>query len=131
MNKIRIAMIQALLRGSAEARGARVGELVGQAAAQKADLVTLPEIWNGPYQQDLFPSLPSLASVPPGSFSRTWPPDTGSGSPAAPSRSGRRKRSTTPHTSLTAAEPRSPDTGKCTCSISTSPAASTSWNPRL
>ena len=57
MNKIRIAMIQALLRGSAEARGARVGELVGQAAAQKADLVTLPEIWNGPYQQDLFPSF--------------------------------------------------------------------------
>ena len=57
MNKIRIAMIQAILRGSAEARGARVGELVGQAAAQKADLVTLPEIWNGPYQQDLFPSF--------------------------------------------------------------------------
>ncbi len=57
MNKIRITMIQALLRGSAEERGARVGELVGQAAAQGTDLVTLPEIWNGPYQQDLFPGF--------------------------------------------------------------------------
>ena len=57
MNKIRITMIQALLRGSAEERGARVGELVGQAAAQGTDLVTLPEIWNGPYQQDLFPDF--------------------------------------------------------------------------
>ena len=57
MNKIRITMIQALLRGSAEERGARVGELVGQAAAQGTDLVTLPEIWNGPYQQDMFPSF--------------------------------------------------------------------------
>lgn len=57
MNKIRITMIQALLRGSAEERGARVRELVGQAAAQGTDLVTLPEIWNGPYQQDLFPGF--------------------------------------------------------------------------
>lgn len=57
MNKIRITMIQALLRGSVEERGAWVRELVGQAAAQGADLVTLPEIWNGPYQQDLFPGF--------------------------------------------------------------------------
>lgn len=57
MKRIRAAIIQALLRGSAEARGAHIRELVRQAAAQMADLVTLPEIWNGPYQQDLFPSF--------------------------------------------------------------------------
>lgn len=57
MKPIRIAIIQAFLRGDAAARGARVRELVRQAAAQKPDLVTLPEIWNGPYQQELFPSF--------------------------------------------------------------------------
>ena len=55
MKKLRIAIIQALLRGSAQERGAQA--LVQQAAALKPDLVTLPEIWNGPYQQDLFPSF--------------------------------------------------------------------------
>lgn len=57
MKPIRIAIIQAFLRGDAAARGARVRELVRQAAAQKPDLITLPEIWNGPYQQELFPSF--------------------------------------------------------------------------
>ncbi|MBQ1409954.1 MAG: carbon-nitrogen hydrolase family protein [Oscillospiraceae bacterium] len=57
MKKLRIAIIQALLRGSAQERGAQVRALVQQAAALKPDLVTLPEIWNGPYQQDLFPSF--------------------------------------------------------------------------
>jgi len=57
MKQIRIAIIQALLRGSAEERGTQLRALVRQAAAQKPDLITLPEIWNGPYQQDLFPSF--------------------------------------------------------------------------
>lgn len=57
MKPIRVAIIQALLRGSKEARSAHIRELVRQAAVQKADLVTLPEIWNGPYQQDLFPTF--------------------------------------------------------------------------
>jgi len=57
MKPIRIAIIQALLRGSAEERGRQLRALVRQAAAQKPDLITLPEIWNGPYQQDLFPSF--------------------------------------------------------------------------
>ena len=57
MRTIRVAIIQALLRGSAAERRERVRALVQQAARQKADLVTLPEIWNGPYQQDLFPSF--------------------------------------------------------------------------
>ena len=57
MNTIRIGIIQALLRGSGEARRARVRALTEQAAGQGADLVTLPEIWNGPYQQDLFPAF--------------------------------------------------------------------------
>ena len=57
MKPIRIAIIQALLRGSAEERGTQLRALVRQAAAQKPDLITLPEIWNGPYQQDLFPSF--------------------------------------------------------------------------
>ena len=54
MNKIRIAMIQALLRGTAEERREHIRELVEQAAGQGSDLVTLPEIWNGPYLQELF-----------------------------------------------------------------------------
>jgi predicted amidohydrolase len=57
MNTIRIAMIQALPRGSAEERRAHIRDLVGQAARQSVDLMTLPEIWNGPYRQDLFPSF--------------------------------------------------------------------------
>ena len=57
MNTIRIGIIQALLRGSGEARRARVRALTEQAAGQGADLVTLPEIWNGPYQQELFPTF--------------------------------------------------------------------------
>ena len=57
MNKIRIAMIQALLRGTAEERREHIRELVEQAAGQGIGLVTLPEIWNGPYQQELFPSF--------------------------------------------------------------------------
>ena len=57
MHIIRAAMIQGLLRGSAEARRAQIRDLVKQAAQLKPDLVTLPEIWNGPYQQDLFPSF--------------------------------------------------------------------------
>ena len=55
MHPIRIAVVQALPRGSAEARRDHIRELVGRAARQGADLVTLPEIWNGPYQQELFP----------------------------------------------------------------------------
>ena len=54
MNRIRIAVIQALLRGSAEERSAHIRDLVKQAAGQGIDLVTLPEIWNGPYLQELF-----------------------------------------------------------------------------
>ena len=57
MHPIRIAVVQALPQGSAEARRDHIRELVGRAARQGADLVTLPEIWNGPYQQDLFPSF--------------------------------------------------------------------------
>lgn len=57
MNKIRITMLQALTRGSAEERREHIRDLLRQAAQQKPDLVTLPEIWNGPYQQDLFPSF--------------------------------------------------------------------------
>ena len=57
MNKIRIAMLQALLRGSAEERREQIRAMVEQAAGQGTDLVTLPEIWNGPYQQELFPSF--------------------------------------------------------------------------
>ena len=45
MKPIRIAIIQALLRGSAEERGTQLRALVRQAAAQKPDLITLPEIW--------------------------------------------------------------------------------------
>ncbi len=57
MNKIRIAIIQALPRGDGAARRAHIRELVERAAQEKPDLVTLPEIWNGPYQQDLFPAF--------------------------------------------------------------------------
>ena len=57
MNTIRAAIVQALVRGSAEERRAHIRDLVRQAAERKVDLVTLPEIWNGPYQQDLFPSF--------------------------------------------------------------------------
>ena len=57
MRTMRTAIVQALLRGSAEERREHIRDLVKQAALQKADLVTLPEIWNGPYQQDLFPSF--------------------------------------------------------------------------
>ena len=57
MNPIRIAIIQAFLRGSAEERRGHIRELVKRAVGQGVDLVTLPEIWNGPYQQDLFPSF--------------------------------------------------------------------------
>ena len=60
MNKIRIAMLQALLRGSAEERREQIRAMVEQAAGQGIDLVTLPEIWNGPYQQELFPSYPEM-----------------------------------------------------------------------
>ena len=45
------------MRGSAAERRAHIRDRVKQAAGQGADLVTLPEIWNGPYQQDLFPSF--------------------------------------------------------------------------
>ena len=54
MNRIRIAVIQELLRGTAEERREHVRALVEQAAGQGSDLVTLPEIWNGPYLQELF-----------------------------------------------------------------------------
>ena len=57
MRIIRIAIIQAFLRGGAAERRAHIRSLVQQAAAQRPDLVTLPEIWNGPYQQELFPSF--------------------------------------------------------------------------
>ncbi len=57
MNNIRIAMIQALPRGSAEERRAHIRELIQRAVREKPDLVTLPEIWNGPYQQELFPAF--------------------------------------------------------------------------
>ena len=57
MNNIRIAVVQALSRGDAEARRAHIRALVERAAREKPDLVTLPEIWNGPYQQELFPSF--------------------------------------------------------------------------
>ena len=64
MNKIRIAMIQALLRGTAEERREHIRELVEQAAGQGIGLVTLPEIWNGPYQKELFKyTVTSLAAV--------------------------------------------------------------------
>ena len=64
MNKIRIAMIQALLRGTAEERREHIRALVEQAAGQGIDLVTLPEIWNGPYQKELFKyTVTSLAAV--------------------------------------------------------------------
>ena len=36
------------MRGSAAERRAHIRDLVKQAAGQGADLVTLPEIWNGP-----------------------------------------------------------------------------------
>lgn len=64
MRTIRVAIIQALLRGSAAERRERVRALVQQATRQKADLVTLPEIWNGPYQQDLFPSFAEARGGP-------------------------------------------------------------------
>ena len=57
MHEIRVAQIQAFLRGSAGERRDRIRVLVRQAAEQQADLVTLPEIWNGPYQQDRFPEF--------------------------------------------------------------------------
>ena len=66
MNKIRIAMVQALLRGTAEERREHIRALVEQAAEQGIDLVTLPEIWNGPYQKELFKyTVTSLAAVSP------------------------------------------------------------------
>ena len=57
MKPIRIAMIQALPRGTGAERRAHIRDLVEQAARKGADLVTLPEIWNGPYQQELFPAF--------------------------------------------------------------------------
>ena len=50
-------MIQAFLRGTAEERREHIRELVRLVSGRGVDLVTLPEIWNGPYQQDLFPSF--------------------------------------------------------------------------
>ena len=64
MKKIQIAVVQAFLRGSAEERRAHIRALVEQAAGQGIDLVTLPEIWNGPYQKELFKyTVTSLAAV--------------------------------------------------------------------
>ncbi len=57
MKGMRVAIIQAFLQGSGEKRRAHIRDLVKQAAQQRVDLVTLPEIWNGPYQQDLFPTF--------------------------------------------------------------------------
>ena len=57
MNTIRIAIIQAFLCGTVEERREHIRELVRLVSGRGVDLVTLPEIWNGPYQQDLFPSF--------------------------------------------------------------------------
>ena len=54
MNVLSFVIIQALLRRTAEERRAHIRALVERAVGQGTDLVTLPEIWNGPYQKEQF-----------------------------------------------------------------------------
>ena len=130
MNRIRIAMIQTLLRGTAEERREHIRELVEQAAGQGIDLVTLPEIWNGPYQQELFPSFAEPRFGPSWQFLSELAAEYGiwlSGGSIAEREDG--KVYNTAYV-LTAAARRRPGTARCTCSTFRSPAGSILWSPR-
>lgn len=55
MEKIRIAVIQLLSKGTLPERQHHLADMVDQAAGKEPDIITLPEVWNGPYQSSMFP----------------------------------------------------------------------------
>ena len=55
MNKIKIASFQLKVCEDKYANIEKLAELVGDGAAEGADILSLGEIWNSPYQTDLFP----------------------------------------------------------------------------
>ena len=55
MKKIKIASLQLKVYEDKYENIERLAELVADGAADGADIISLPEIWNSPYQTDLFP----------------------------------------------------------------------------
>ncbi len=56
-NRIRIASVQLLQKATKEETYAHILELLDRVPDGAADLVMLPEMWNGPYDSKLFPSF--------------------------------------------------------------------------
>ena len=54
MQKIKIASLQLKVYEDKYENIERLAELVADGAADGADIISLPEIWNSPYQTDLF-----------------------------------------------------------------------------
>ena len=55
MRKIKIASLQLKVYEDKYENIEKLAELVADGAACGADIISLPEIWNSPYQTDLFP----------------------------------------------------------------------------
>ena len=55
MRSIKIASLQLKVYEDKYENIERLAELVAGGAAEGADIISLPEIWNSPYQTDLFP----------------------------------------------------------------------------
>ena len=55
MRTIKIASLQLKVHEDKYENIEKLAELVADGAAEGADIISLPEIWNSPYQTDLFP----------------------------------------------------------------------------
>ena len=55
MAKIKIASLQLKVYEDKYENIEKLAEIIGSGAAEGADIISLPEIWNSPYQTDLFP----------------------------------------------------------------------------
>ena len=55
MNRIKIASLQLKVREDKYENIEKLAELIATGIADEADIISLPEIWNCPYQTELFP----------------------------------------------------------------------------
>ena len=55
MNKIRIASLQVNVRPDKYENIEQLAEIIGSGKVDDADIISLPEIWNCPYQAEIFP----------------------------------------------------------------------------